>query len=114
MDAATRQRVQRESWRLKAERVQRAEQATPPEDRSWRAEAACRGQDPERWVLDNEDQKGAQRKIAAAKLVCSTCPVRLPCLTYVLGQPSTALVGVWAGTTAKDRQRIRRRRNLGG
>ncbi len=113
MDAATRQRVQREGWRQKRERADREEAATPPEDRSWRAEAACAGQDPADWVFDNEDQKGARVKIAAAKLTCQACPSLLPCLNYALAQRSDT-VGVWAGTTARDRQRIRRRRNLGG
>jgi len=110
MDAATRQQVQRDSWRLKAERAQRAEAAAPPVDHSWRGEAACAGQDPEAWVFDNEDNRVARRKVAAAKLVCAACPAAHFCLVYAMGQPSTALVGVWGGTTARERQRMRRGR----
>lgn len=113
-DAATRKRAQREAWRVKREEAHRVAEAAPPEDRTWREHAACAGQDPAEWVIDNEDQPGARAKIAAAKLTCQTCPVAHFCLVWALTQPATSIVGVFGGTTSRDRQRIRRRRNLGG
>jgi hypothetical protein len=45
---------------------------------------------------------------AAALRVCAGCPVRLACLEYVLrGGPEP---GVWGGTSALQRQRMRKAR----
>lgn len=40
-----------------------------------------------------------------AKQVCFECPYRARCLQYALKDPD--LVGIWGGTTEKDRGRIR-------
>lgn len=40
-----------------------------------------------------------------ARAICGTCPLRQDCLTWALPQPD--LVGIWAGTTGKERARLR-------
>lgn len=74
-------------------------------DRSWRQDAACRGQDPENWVppLDDEGTVGPVSDLA--KTLCATCPVSVQCLTFVLTEPST--IGLWAGTDKRDRRLLR-------
>lgn len=40
---------------------------------------------------------------------CDRCPVRAHCLQEALDDPQT--VGVWGGTSGRQRQRLRRERN---
>lgn len=47
----------------------------------------------------------------AVKAICSACPVTDACLSYALAIPD--LNGIWGGTTAQQRSRIRGRRNRG-
>jgi WhiB family redox-sensing transcriptional regulator len=42
---------------------------------------------------------------SVARAVCDQCPVRALCLDHALAD--TTLVGVWAGTTGRERGRIR-------
>lgn len=44
--------------------------------------------------------------VRTAKEVCSRCPVTDACLQYALSAPD-ALVGIWGGTTAKQRRALR-------
>lgn len=41
-----------------------------------------------------------------AKQICSNCDCRLQCFTYALERPE--LIGIWGGSTEKDRSKIRR------
>jgi WhiB family redox-sensing transcriptional regulator len=41
-----------------------------------------------------------------ARAVCAVCPVRGECLDYALPDPD--LVGVWGGTSARERVQLRR------
>ena len=71
-----------------------------PLDDEWRDGAACKGLPagaffPERGELPAAEVLG----------VCRSCPVRRPCLEYAL---ATGDPGVWGGTTAKERRRLRR------
>ncbi|MDA8393508.1 MAG: WhiB family transcriptional regulator [Actinomycetota bacterium] len=68
----------------------------------WRAEAACRGVDSFVFYPTNEEE--AQ----AAKAICSSCPVRKPCLEHALARREKD--GVWGGATEKERRRIIRQR----
>ena len=43
-----------------------------------------------------------------ARAVCGACTVRSDCLAYALADPS--LVGLWGGTTEKERRQMRRRK----
>lgn len=43
-----------------------------------------------------------------AKAICAQCPVEEPCLEYALAD--WTLLGIWGGTTPKEREKIRRAR----
>jgi WhiB family redox-sensing transcriptional regulator len=47
-------------------------------------------------------------QIAAARAICTACPVRAMCLEWALARPS--LEGIWAATTPMERRRIRNER----
>lgn len=67
---------------------------------AWHARAACRGQGAERFFLARGEHVGP------AKAICSGCPVRAECLEAALADPW--LAGVWAGTSARERERMRK------
>lgn len=71
---------------------------------SWRRRAACRGIDAEVFYPDTEDEVDA----AAAKAICTQCPVREACLEHALAHRERE--GVWGGTTERERRRIVRQR----
>ncbi len=68
----------------------------------WRDLGACRGLDPEVFFPDDEDQA------EVAKRICDGCDVRVACLEHALA--SREKVGVWGGTTERERRRIIRQR----
>ncbi len=70
----------------------------------WKASARCRGVDPTMMFPDDEDFAGVSR----AKALCATCPVQGECLEYALRVREKD--GVWGGLTARERQRVIRRR----
>jgi WhiB family redox-sensing transcriptional regulator len=72
---------------------------------AWMERGACRGEDRDLFfpVL------GAST--ARAKAVCSGCPVRSECLDYATADPEIA--GIWGGTSAKQRQKLRGERLRG-
>ena len=49
---------------------------------------------------------GGKEEAAEAKALCAQCEVKSACLAFAM---STAVDGIWGGTTAKERQQIRRR-----
>lgn len=49
---------------------------------------------------------GGKNDAAEAKEMCSRCAVQVECLRFAM---STAVDGIWGGTTAKERQEIRRK-----
>lgn len=65
-----------------------------------RQDRSCLGTDPEIFVSDNLGDQNY------AKSVCLNCPVVDACLRYAMERP--ALVGVWGGTSSRDRGRMRR------
>ena len=67
----------------------------------WIDRALCASIDPERWFPEQGSDGGA------AKKVCADCPVLAECRDYALQHP--VLVGVWAGTTDRERRKIRKR-----
>lgn len=69
-------------------------------EQPWRAKAACAGMDPS--LFYPEDSVG----VSEARLVCSTCPVRRPCLDVGMGEEW----GTWGGASQKARKRMRRGR----
>jgi WhiB family redox-sensing transcriptional regulator len=64
--------------------------------------AQCRGEDRDLFF----PSLGADS--VKAKVICSICPVRQECLDYAL--PQADLSGIWAGTSAKPRQKLRTER----
>jgi WhiB family transcriptional regulator, redox-sensing transcriptional regulator len=78
----------------------------------WRQRAACArpGVDPDLFFPD----PGQRGKVARAKHICARCPVQAPCLTDALATPGLLDDGIRAGTTAKDRSRIRGQRRRAG
>jgi WhiB family redox-sensing transcriptional regulator len=75
-------------------------------DDLWQAKAACRG--PQASVFfppshfERKDEKEARE--ARAKAICTTCPVRRPCLDYALRirEPH----GIWGGLNELERKQI--------
>jgi len=45
-----------------------------------------------------------------AKMICATCPVKSECLEYALQLVGWDVIGVWGGTSGKERRNIRRQR----
>jgi WhiB family redox-sensing transcriptional regulator len=67
----------------------------------WQAQAACRGLDPDWWFSTQPQATGKARK------TCRGCLVRQQCLSVALADPT--LLGMWGGTTGRERRRIRLR-----
>jgi WhiB family redox-sensing transcriptional regulator len=69
----------------------------------WHARAACKGHAelffPERGEATDE-----------ARSLCAVCDVRAHCLEVAVDNPK--MIGLWAGTTVRDRVEIRRRRRI--
>jgi WhiB family transcriptional regulator, redox-sensing transcriptional regulator len=76
-------------------------------ERDWRLDAACAQVDPELFF----PEPGQVPQAAAAKQVCAGCAVRGPCLEAAVhgSQARDDHSGIFAGTTAKDRVRLRGR-----
>lgn len=67
---------------------------------AWRDGAACAGTPIHWWFPDSDGHVPAE---AAER--CAVCPVRLECHTHALRHEGH---GVWAGTSPRDRKRLRR------
>lgn len=67
-------------------------------------QAACLGMDTE--IFFPHDGRADQAR--AAKNVCAVCPVIEPCLAYALTIDGAYFEGVFGGTTANERRRMRR------
>jgi WhiB family redox-sensing transcriptional regulator len=75
------------------------------------AEADCRGATDLFFPPNESTGRGCRKvnneRIALARAVCAACPVQSDCRAYALSQPDT-LAGIWAGTSQRQRKRIRR------
>lgn len=69
--------------------------------------AACKGMDTALFIADDRSPVA----VVSAQRVCEPCPEREACLEFALANP--ILRGIWGGTTAKERTRIRDRRARG-
>ncbi|MFE7776330.1 WhiB family transcriptional regulator [Streptomyces sp. NPDC057445] len=66
--------------------------------------------DPERFVHGHgENGPKVQEQLDAARALCSTCPVVQDCLRWALANPSLTPTGIWAATTARQRNVLRAR-----
>jgi WhiB family transcriptional regulator, redox-sensing transcriptional regulator len=79
-------------------------------ERDWRLDAACAQVDPELFFPET----GQVPQAAAAKAVCAGCAVRGPCLEAALRGPQARddHTGIFAGTTARERVRLRGRASM--
>lgn len=68
----------------------------------WHADALCREYPEARFF----PAKGEHGVVRAARLVCGRCLCRDECLAFALAD--STLVGVWGGTTARQRAVMRR------
>jgi WhiB family redox-sensing transcriptional regulator len=68
-------------------------------------EPPCATTDPEMYF----PPKGLQAsiEIRMAKTLCEGCPVKAECLTYAL--TAGEIYGIWGGTTANERSRMKRK-----
>lgn len=71
-------------------------------DATWRDRARCRGMDPALF------HPGRGEDTTEPKRVCAGCPVRDECLAYALANGEK--LGVWGGTSERERRRLRRQR----
>lgn len=78
---------------------------------TWREDAACLGADPELFFPGvgkrggfNTSEFDAKR---TAMAICEACPVREPCLAHAVNHPEP--LGIWSGTTERERRAIRER-----
>ena len=74
------------------------------DDLMWRLDAACRGLDATIFFPSSKDAATFQHAMS----VCAGCPVKDQCLEANLLEPD----GIWGGTSAKERQRIRKEREV--
>lgn len=74
----------------------------PMQGLGWMDAALCAQTDPDLFFPPHRSNSVAR----SARRICATCPVRAHCLDYALGDPD--LDGIWAGTTPRERQRLRR------
>jgi WhiB family redox-sensing transcriptional regulator len=74
--------------------------------------AACRGLPLALFIGDTAGAHGAGdlARVRHARQVCWDCPERHPCREYAIANP--AMLGVWGGTTEKERQAIRGHRAM--
>lgn len=68
----------------------------------WRERAACKGLDPNLWVPNTRGE--GQPLYEPARAVCTTCPVRQPCLDYALANHEEH--GMWGGLTPTERAEL--------
>lgn len=69
------------------------------EPEPWQREAACRDSDPALFF----SERGDNAAIAAAKAICSTCPVIAPCLELGMSEH----FGVFGGRSERERRNMR-------
>lgn len=68
----------------------------------WWGEAACRGIGSSIFFGDDDNHTSLRR----ARKICSKCPVSRDCLEHALVVPEE--YGIWAGTSARNRQKMAR------
>ena len=75
-------------------------------DLAWQREAACRG------LAKGESQTiffpARGESVEEARTICDGCPVSAECLDFALEHHC---IGVWGGTTERQRRQLRRQRN---
>ena len=72
---------------------------------AWRGDASCKDLDPNLFFPIGVTGPAVDQ-IAAAKSICSDCPVRRECLDFAI--TTNQEFGVWGGTTEDERRILRR------
>jgi WhiB family redox-sensing transcriptional regulator len=74
----------------------------------WMHAAACRDDDPERWLIDDSEPAEEWSAVLPLKAVCAGCPVRLQCLDYALSFETCDANrwGIWGGLTPRQRSSL--------
>lgn len=72
---------------------------------------ACEGVDPDLFFPDKSNGQGYEKP----KAVCARCTCQTVCLEYAIAARPAGypVAGVWGGTSANERAKIRRDRGLG-
>ena len=70
----------------------------------WQMRAACRGPERDAFYPPSqfEPKRERESREAKAKIVCSTCDVRQPCLDYAIAIKENQ--GVWGGLNEAERK----------
>lgn len=77
-------------------------------DDSWKADAACRGEDVDAFFPEGQGQPASVfRAHTSVARFCDSCTVRAACLNYALANPS--LQGWWGGVSPRERRELLRR-----
>lgn len=76
----------------------------------WRTLAACMSADPDLFFPISTSGP-ALSQVEQAKAICAGCQVQQLCLDFAL--ETGQVHGVWGGSTAEERQRVRQRRHAG-
>ena len=81
---------------------------------TWRDKAACAYTDPEVFFLGYGNPRGYVTKKSNARTlaVCAGCGVTTECFDYSLSMPGSQDFGIWGGTTANQRVRLRQHQPL--
>jgi WhiB family transcriptional regulator, redox-sensing transcriptional regulator len=69
--------------------------------------------DPEQWFPVSAELEKARQEAAAAIAVCTSCPVRAPCLALSLRHWDIGQHGIWGGLVAAERAALRPDRGAG-
>jgi WhiB family redox-sensing transcriptional regulator len=77
------------------------------EEKEWLEYANCKSADTRVFFILREDKDQRQRR-AAAYAICKVCPVQRECLEYAIVNNE---VGIWGGTSERDRRLMRRHWN---
>ncbi|MFG2440866.1 WhiB family transcriptional regulator [Streptomyces sp. NPDC048508] len=55
------------------------------------------------------DRAATEQRIEAARTACTRCPIAADCLLWALANKNATHTGIWAGTTPRERNRLRAR-----
>lgn len=68
---------------------------------------ACATMPGDKFFPDSAEQE--IQALKEIKVICNACKFQVPCLQYSL---ENAVWGIWAGTTEKERKRMRSKKNI--
>ena len=71
----------------------------------WKLLGACRDRDTDLWFPE-QNSNYRDRRVKTALDICAACPVRAECMDFAI---RTNQVGIWGGTTERERKRIKNR-----